>query len=189
MTILQVGADSLLSLFVTSIVGVIDGEFLEHPELGFDQVEPTGLGGGPDRVDVQFLEQREKPWVVVDLVEIVEDNEQWATWVAFAEAPEGITHLGQTTAWLEDSVEVIGMHVVERQEMLDAVWAAVGGSHTDRAVLSCPCHAAHRSDLQRAPLVETQHNRSRGTSSVELPDQFFLLSKCGSEEVFQVRIR
>jgi hypothetical protein len=54
--------------------------------------------------------------------------------------------------------------------MLDAVRAAVGGSHTNRAALFCPGHAAHRSDFRWTPLVEAQHDRSRWAFPVELPD-------------------
>jgi hypothetical protein len=166
-TILEVGTNSLLPLGVARVVGVIHGESLQYSKLSFDQVEPTGLGGRPDRMNVQFLEQRQELGVIVNLVEIVENYEQAATRIAFAESAEGIHDLGQSTPRLKHSVQVIAMDIVESQKVLDAVGPMVGGTAADRATLPRPGNTTHGPDLQGPPLVEAQHHGSRRAVLVE----------------------
>src|SRR5215471_17992627 len=43
--------------------------------------------------------------------------------------------------------------------------------------------------IQRAPLVETDYRAARRAAPIERADEFFLRSKAGSVEVFQVRTR
>jgi hypothetical protein len=170
MPIVEVGTDSLLALLVAGIVGIVDGEFLEYSELPFNQVEPTCLGRSPGGMNVQFLEQGQELRVIVDLVEVIKDDEQPAPRIALAEAPEGIHDLCQSAPRFKYAIEVIAMHIVEGEEVLDAVRATIGGTHPNRALLFRPGHPAHRADLQRSPLVEAQHHCSRRASPVKAPD-------------------
>jgi len=77
-TVVQVGADSVLTLLVAGIISVCDSKLLERPELGLDEVKPRGLRGSPDGMDVQFLEQTQEAGVVMHQVQVVEDDEQLA---------------------------------------------------------------------------------------------------------------
>lgn len=56
MTVLEVGANALVALLVVGVIGVGDGEFLQHPELGLDQVEPGCLRRSSNGMDSQLLE-------------------------------------------------------------------------------------------------------------------------------------
>jgi hypothetical protein len=145
--IVEVGTDSLLPLEVAGVVGVVDGESLQHSELGLNQVEPTSLGRCPGRMNVQLSEQCLELGMIVNLMEVVEDDEKPPTRIAFAEAAEDIHDFGQPTAWLKYSVQIIAMNVVESQEVLDPVGTTVGCAPTNRAVLFRPGNATHRPDL------------------------------------------
>lgn len=50
---------------VRGVVGVRQGESLEDAELGLDQVEPRGLGGGRHRVDPQLPQEGEEAGMIV----------------------------------------------------------------------------------------------------------------------------
>src|SRR6266436_3775627 len=63
-------------------------------------------------------------------------------------------------------------------------WRACEGLCTGR-----PSHTADGPNLQWAPLIEADHGRSSRPATVQLSDQFFLLSNRGSCERFQVRMR
>jgi hypothetical protein len=146
-SVFQVGPNSLLPLVVACVVSIGDRKFLENTKLRFDQIQPGSLGWRPYGVNVQPLKQGQKLGVVVHVVEIVQHDKELAAWIAVAEALEGVAHLSQATTGSEDPVEVVGVHVVEGQEMFDAVRAMVSGSHANRPALFCPRQTAHRPDL------------------------------------------
>src|ERR1044071_6820969 len=81
------------------------------------------------------------------------------------------------------------MDVIEGQEVLDSMRTMVGGAHAHRTTLSGPGHATHRPHLQGPPLIKADYDASRRAAAVELSDELFLRSKCGSVDVFHVRIR
>jgi hypothetical protein len=59
----------------------------------------------------------------------------------------------------------------------------------DKAVSGGPKRTSEGLQLQRAPPVETRYRAVRRTAPIEPPDEFFLRSKAGSFDVFQVRTR
>ena len=68
----QIGCYPLMALFMRGVVGVGDGELFEHAELSLNQVEPGGLRGRPNGMDMQPLEEVEEAGMVVDEVEVVQ---------------------------------------------------------------------------------------------------------------------
>jgi hypothetical protein len=66
------------------IVGVGEREPLQDAELGFDELQPRGFGGGPDRLNAKSLQQGQEAGMVMNVVEIVEDDEEFATGIAAA---------------------------------------------------------------------------------------------------------
>src|SRR4030095_9098952 len=106
-----------------------------------------------------------------------------------AEATEGFAHLAHAFAASKHPVETVGMDIVEAQELFDAVAAMVGRAPAHGLAAAGPGDASDRTDFQRPPFVEADYGRARRASPIEPPDAFFLRSKSGSAEVFQVRMR
>ena len=138
---------------------------------------------------MQLFEQSEELGMVVDVVQVVEHHVQTLPRVAFPQLAEGLADFVDTTTRAEDAVQLSAVDIVEGEEMLDPVGTFVGSAHADRTFLAGPRYAARWADFQWSPLVEADHNSAGRASAIEPPDQFFLRSKCGSLEVFQVRIR
>jgi len=185
----QVSVDPTATLDMLGIVGVPQGKALQDAELRFDQVQPRGFGRRPDRMDAQALERREQPRVIVDVVEVVQNHEQTRARVASPQPLEGLDQIGHALALSKQTAQAVGMDVVEAEEHLRAFEAPVGGAHARGSALGSPGHATHRPEFERPPLVEADYRRARRPPMVELADAFFFLSKWGSREVFQVRMR
>src|SRR6184192_1302873 len=185
----QVPIDTAAAYGMAGIVRVGQSEAFENTEVRLDQVQPGGFGRRPRRIDAQLPQQSPKARVIVQLVQVIHDDEQLGAGIAATQSPEGIEQLGETFALAEEAVEAIGMHVVETEELLGALGATVGGAHASWPAARCPGDAPDRAQLERTPLVETHHRGARRSAAVQVPDQFFLRSNCGSWERFQVRMR
>jgi hypothetical protein len=81
------------------------------------------------------------------------------------------------------------MHIIEAEKLFGALQTAIGGAHPLRLLLPGPRDAADGPEFQWAPFVETDYRAAWRTAPIERPDLFFLRSKAGSVEVFQVRTR
>jgi hypothetical protein len=170
MTVLEISPDSVLALLVVGIIGVGERESLEGSKLGLDKVEPGSLRRRPDRMDVQLLEEAQEPGMVVDKVQVVEDDEQLPTGIAASQPAEDLAYLFDAAMPFKHTIQVIAVNVVEGQKVLDSVGSVIGGAPADRTLGRRPRGSAHGTDLQRAPLVEAQHDRPSGAVAVELLD-------------------
>jgi hypothetical protein len=88
MAVAEIVIDALIAHLVIGIVGVCDREFLQDSELGFDEVQPGGLGWGPCRVNVQFLQEGLELRVIVNIVEVIENDMQAFPRIAFPQFAE-----------------------------------------------------------------------------------------------------
>ena len=185
----QVAVDAATAGDVVEVVGVRESEALQNSEVGFDEIEPGRLSGCPDRGDAELSQQAAEARVVVGLVQVVHDHEETLAGVAGWQMAEGVEEIGKALALAEDPAEAVAVDVVEAEELLGALEAVIGGAAPQGHHLACPGHASYRTQLQRTPLVEANYRRAFRAAPIELPDAFFLRSKSGSSEVFQVRIR
>ena len=82
MAVFEAGVYALVTLLMGSIVGIGDGELLEDPELRLDQVEPGRLRGCEDGMNVELFEHPEKPRMIVDQMQVVENDKESAVGIA-----------------------------------------------------------------------------------------------------------
>src|SRR5690349_12201334 len=88
--VVQVTIDTAPPDRVSGIVGIGHGEALQDAELRFDQVQPGGLGWCPYRMDVQLAHEGEDGWVVVNVMQIVQNDEQPPVRIALPQPLEGL---------------------------------------------------------------------------------------------------
>src|SRR5215471_9766168 len=188
-TIAKVPVDATTPGDMIRVVRVCDREASQHPELRLDQIEPRRVSGSPHRLDAQSPQQGEERGMVVDVAQVIHDDEQASTGIAGAEASKGLAHLADPLAAPKHTIEAVGVNIVEAQELLDAVPAMVGRAPAPRLPAAGPRAAAEGADFQWTPFVEAHYGRTRRAVPIEPADAFFLRSKAGSEEVFQVRMR
>src|SRR5437016_786496 len=162
----QVPIDTAAAYGMAGIVRVGQSEAFENTEVRLDQVQPGGFGRRPRRMDAQLPQQSPKARVIVQLVQVIHDDEQLGAGIAAPQPPEGIEQLEETFALAEESVEAIGMHIVETEELLGALGATVGGAHANWPAARCPGDTPDRAQLERAPFVETHHRSSRRSAEI-----------------------
>lgn len=100
----QVAVDALSAHAVARVVGVRHREALEHPELGFDEVQPQGLRRRRHRVDTQPTQQCQKARMIVDVAQVVHDPEEPLARIAGPQATEGFADLGNALAAAKQAV-------------------------------------------------------------------------------------
>src|SRR5262249_38518750 len=105
------------------------------------------------------------------------------------EPPEGLADVDHPFAAPKDPIEAVGMDIVEAEELLDALPPMIGRTPADRLAAASPGYPANGAHFQRPPFVEADYGRARRALPIELTDAFFLRSKSGAEDVFQVRMR
>src|SRR6266496_3738345 len=185
----EVAVDPAPAQDVLEVVGVRQGEPLHDAEMRLDQVEPRGLGRREHGPDPELAEQAEETRVIVDVVQIVQDDKQPLGRVAGAQPPESLEEVREPFLPAKDTAQAIGVDIVEAQKLFGSLEPAVGGPPAQRALALCPSHASHGLEFQGSPFVETDYGRARRAFPVEASDPFFLRSKSGSLDVFQVRMR
>ena len=189
MAVAEIAVDASAADGMTGVIGVGHSEALQDSKLRFDQVDPRSFGGSPHGVDAQTPQQSQEARMVMDVVQVVQNHEQPLPGIAPPEPAEGFGDFHNALPAAEQTVQTIGVHVIEAEKLFDAFQTAVGSAHPLRLPLPGPGDAADGLQFQRAPFVETNYRAVRRTAPIERPDAFFLRSKAGSVEVFQVRTR
>src|SRR5947199_10055156 len=86
----QVPIDTAAPYGMAGIVRVGQSETFENAEVRLDQVQPGRFGRGPRRMDAQIPQQSPKAWVIVQLLQVIHDDEQFGAGIAATQSPEGI---------------------------------------------------------------------------------------------------
>src|SRR5262245_47258954 len=188
-TIAQVSVDASPADVVRRVIRVHEREALQYAELRLDQIQPRGLGGRRHGMDSEAVQQPQEARMIVDVVQVVHDHEEPLSRIASPQPPERVADLDDALAAAKHPVETVGMNVVEPQEVLGPMRAAIRRSHPRRTPLRGPGYAAHRPQFQRAPFIEAHYRGAPRAAPVEPADAFFLRSTAGSEEVFRLRKR
>lgn len=125
----------------------------------------------------------------MDIVKVVHDHEQLPTGIASPQAFEGIADLFDAFSLTKDPIEAVSVDIVEAEELLGTLVAMVRGAHAMRPAPRRPGDTTDRAQLQRPPLVEADYRGPGWALTVESANEFFLVSKWGSFDVFQDRMR
>src|SRR5512134_1179372 len=189
MPIVQVAVDTASAHRMGGIVRVDDGKAFEHPKVRLDQIEPGSLGGGPHRVDTQAAHERQHLGMIVNVVQIVQHHEQAPPRIALAQSLERFADISHSLVLAEQPLQAVAVHIVEAQELLGALQPPVGGTPPLGVIASGPSYPTDGFELQRPPFVEAHYRGALRARAVEPADEFFLQSKWGSFELFQVRMR
>src|SRR5258705_13037336 len=111
---------------------------LRDPEVRFDGIEPGGVGGRGDRVDVQAPEQRQDARMIMDVVQVIHNDEEALARVARPQPPKGLAHLDDPFAPPEQAAQAVGMDVVEAEELLGAFAAVISSPASMRRATTRP---------------------------------------------------
>jgi hypothetical protein len=144
----EIAVDPASAQNVLEIVGVRQGESFHDAEVRLDQVEPGGLGGCEHRGDPELAEQAEQTWVIVDVVQVVQDDEQALVRVASTQAPEGLEEVGESLVLPEDAAQAVGVDVVEAEKLFRPLETAIGGPPAQGALPPRPSHPSHGLEFQ-----------------------------------------
>jgi hypothetical protein len=93
--------------------------------LSFDQVEPRRLSGSEHGSNAKLAQEAEKTWVIVDIVQVVQDHEEPLAWVAGPQPPQGVEEVRQPFLATKDSAQAIGVDVEEAEELFGTLEPAV----------------------------------------------------------------
>ena len=147
---------------MVAVVRAGEGGPLRHPEVRFDGIEPGGVGGRGDRVDVQAPEQRQEARMIMDVVQVIHDDEEALARVAGSQPPKGLAHLDDPLAPPEQATQAVGMDVVEAEEHLGAFAAVIGGPHAAAAGERRPQATPPKGLSSRGPHSSKQITAARG---------------------------
>ena len=81
----EVAVDAAPTGDMVAVVRAGEGGPLRDPEVRFDGIEPGGVGGRGDRVDVQTPEQRQEARMIMDVVQVIHNDEEALARVAGAQ--------------------------------------------------------------------------------------------------------
>src|SRR6266849_11128642 len=132
----EVAVDAAPTGDMVAIVRASEGGPLCDPEVRFDGIEPGGVGGRGDRVDVQAPEQRQEARMIMDVVQVIHNDEETLARVARPQPPKSLADLDDPLPSPEQATQAVGMDVVEAEELLGALAAVVGSPHALRPTTS-----------------------------------------------------
>lgn len=127
--------------------------------------------------------------MIVDVVQVVQNHKKSLSRIAMAQVAEGFADVQDGLATTKQATEAVSVHIIKSKKLFGSLQAAISRSHAPRLFLPGPSNTPDGLQIQRAPLVETHYRAVRRTAPIERADEFFLRSKAGSVEVFQVRTR
>src|SRR5712692_11159425 len=86
----EVAVDAAPAGDMVAVVRAGERGSLRHAEVGFDGVEPGGIRGRPDGVNVQAPEQGQEARMIMDVVQVIQNDEEALAWIARPQAPKGL---------------------------------------------------------------------------------------------------
>jgi hypothetical protein len=174
---------------VVTVIGVVQAEALQRSEMGFDGVQPTGIGRRRDQADVVAASEVFQDRVPVR-GEVVQDEVNACLFgVTGAQASPGRHQVAAGLALVDRPGQTIVMDVVEGQELLRTGPTVIGGAESLRVFLGRPADPRQGSEFQRAALVETDHGALGRRLRIQSQNAVFFDSKSGSGDSFHVLVR
>src|SRR5215207_3370577 len=161
------------------VVGVLDDELADRPEVALDAVQKAGVGRGEDQLDVGLggpLADRRR------LVggEVVGDQvDPQARVVAHPDLAVEGEHLAGVLVRPETAVKAVGVHVVGTEQIAHPVRFGVGRAQPLGPLGGRPARPVVGDQLDRPHLVKADHHAVGGLGPVEPQDPFGLGLKVG----------
>jgi len=185
----EVPANAPASDQMGGIVRPGHGEPPHRPEVGLDEIQPTRVRRLGDDGDPMRPVERAQEWMPMG-VEVVHDHVQaLAPRIAGPQPPESGHHIPGRLPASAGAHQAVPVHVVKAQELLGPLRAAVGGPLAPGLPRPRQADARHGAQLQRPPLVETDHRSAPRPLLVEAEDARFFASNAGSGDAFHVLSR
>lgn len=184
----EVAGDAAAAVLMGRVVGAVDGELLERGEVGFDGIEPAGVGRRVGRLDVVVSHERSQTGVFVGVQVIHHHVKAGSHGIAGPQPREHGEQVFDGLALADLTDETIGMDVVEGQELLGPLISVIGGSEALGMACQRPAATGQRPQLERAALVEADDGTALRAALVEVEDAVFFASNSGSGDCFQVLV-
>lgn len=151
------------------------GEPTHRAKVGLDEIQPTRVRGRGDDGDPMRAIESSKKWVAVS-VEVIHDHVQaLPARIARPQPPKGHQNIPDRLAASTDAHQAVAVHIVESQELLGALGAAVGGPLASRMPRPGQRDARDRSQLQGPPLIEADYRSASRPPLVGQRRRVFLL--------------
>ena len=182
----DVARDAPAPVLMGGIVGAGNGELLERPEVRLDGVQPAGIGRRVDGLDVVSGHKPLQAGMLVRVEVIHDDVEAGGRRIARAQPGEDGEEVLDRLAFAHLADEAVGVNVVEGEELLGSLEAAVGCPKPPGMTFLGPALAVQRPQFERATLVEADDCPVLGRRLVEVEDAVFFTSNSGSFDSFQV---
>ena len=182
----QVVSDALAAAEMVAVVGHLASELLDAEEMRFDGVQPTGIGGGKDRLHVALGHEGSQKGGLMTAEVVHHDVEPDFCRIAGPQLLEDLQDVSARLALVDLAHETLGVDIVKSQELLGAFKPAVGSPQALGMSSWPPTLAMERSKFQRAALVEANYRPAGRGSVVEVEDTVFLGSNSGPGDSFQV---
>src|SRR5262249_61405011 len=127
--------------------------------------------------------------MIVDVAQVVQNHKKPPSRIAPSQGAKGFADVQDRLATTKQATEAVCVHIIESQKRFASLQAAISRSQAPRSFLPGPSQTTDGLQIQKAPLAETHYRAARRAPPIERADEFFLRSKAGSVEVFQVRTR
>ena len=185
----QVVSDALAAGWVVSVIRDLAGELLEAEEVGLDSVQPTGIGGREDGLNVALSHEvgQEGGFVTAEVVH--HDVESDLGGVAGSQLLKHFQDVDRCLAFVDFADKAFGVDIIESQKLLGALKPSVGSPQAARLTAWTPGAPMDGAKLKGAALIEANYRSACRGSVVEVEDAVFFTSNCGSGDSFQVLVR
>lgn len=175
--------------FVTLVVAVVDNECFYRCEVAFDAIHPGSISRNEDEFDIIRIAPLED-FLLAMRAEVVEnDINPLSIGVSSSDCLEESKDFLPAFAFPLVHPEIVLVNVVSREEMTNAQPSVIVCATSNGFLDQGPRRASLGSHFDRPELVEADNYGSFRGFLVERCDAFFLESKSGSVERFQVLVR
>lgn len=144
----QIAVDAPPTYLMRLVIRVLDGSRVERRELGFDGVEPGGIGW---QVNSLHIMTRKKFVGRADIRGqiIHHDVNAQLLRIAGPQTLETGDDISSRFALTDAPDQTVRMNIIEPVQLLDAVFAGVGRPMALRMSVTSPAPACHRAQFQR----------------------------------------
>src|SRR5215813_14852844 len=84
-------------------------------ELRFNQIEPGGFRGRPDRLDPELPQQSKKAGMIVNISEVVQNHEKPLSRIATTQATKRFADVQDGLATTKHAAETVCVNIIESQ--------------------------------------------------------------------------
>ena len=146
-----------VSVLVGWFIPTVDGESADGSELGFDSVQPGGVGGCPDRFDVVGCVELSDQVVSVGYQVVHHEIDGLLHGIAGAQTGEGRQEVFVGFLLPDLANQTVGVNIIEGQKLFGALHPCVCRPQPLGPALGVPPIPAVGAKLQGTHLVEADH--------------------------------